>query len=434
MPTSAWVSIRKKLSRFGVLHAANTASNLVYTLVQMLVFARMLEPQRYAEIIVLTAIGLYLQPISQATGRSSYVTLRDLAVRDALSERRDDISAVLSAQMVLMLLLSVTAPLFLAGRGPLVYVENALFLASVLFANFWSFNMQPVAWSVDLNRSFANLSLVRRACHFLALLAGWLMQSLLIFGVLTAIAIVVFQVLARRAFARRTDTLPAVPRWSLIDGTKLKAQLRQFGTSLVNALSELVILNSPYGLLTFLFGVGPVVVVYDSVMKLTRLTMAGSRTIAEIFLSRFTRALIEGRRRDALRAATIAGGICVVLSLVPAVIVAFAGPLVFSLLLGQNNVVPLEASLAAAAIVAISGIYQPTALFLSYGNYEQGIRRLTLLCCLALAAFVAVIVTLMPPITQIIWIYAAFFGLCACFSVSMSVRMIQQTKQLPETS
>lgn len=426
MPSSARARLGKKLTGFGVLHAANTASNLVYTLLQMLIFARMLEPQRYAEIIVLTSIGLYLQPISQATGRSSYVTLRDLAVRDALNERRDDISAVLTGQMALMLVISVAAPLFLSHRGPVAYLENALFLASVLFANFWSFNMQPVAWSVDLNRPFANLSLVRRAVHFLALLAGWLTQSLLVFGVLTAIAIIVFQVLARRDFARRTDALPAVPRWSLIDREKLKSQLRQFRSSFLNALSELIILNSPYGLLTFLFGVGPVVVVYDTVMKLTRLTMAGSRTIAEIFLARFTRALIEGRRGDAMRAATVAGGVCVVLSLVPAVIVAFAGPLVFSLLLGQNNVVPPEASLAAAAIIAISGIYQPTALFLSYGNYEQGIRRFTLLCSVALAVFVAVVVTLMPPITQIIWIYAVFFGLCACFSAWLSFEMIRR--------
>lgn len=402
---------------------------MAYILLQMLIFARMLPPNRYAEIIVLTSIALYIQPVSQATGRSSYVTLRDLAVRDTLNERRDDISAVMSGQLALMIAISLAAPVFMPDRTILSYTENALYLASALFANFWSFNMQPVAWSLDLNRSFAVLSLWRRAAHFLALFAGWLTGSLLVFGVLTAVAIVTFQILARRDFSRRTDALPALPDLSRIDLAQLKAQMRQFGTSLLNALSELVILNSPYGLLTWVFGVGPAVVVYDSVMKVARLSMAGSRTFAEILLSRFTRALIEGRRRDALRAALLSTGVCVGLSAVPATVVGLYGPFVFSLLLGHNNVVPPEASYAAAAVIAISGLYQPTALFLAYGNDEQAIRLFTLLACIAMLAFAAVIVTLALPITQIIELYAGVFALCAALSAWLAWQMIERARR-----
>ena len=137
------------------------------------------------------------------------------------------------------------------------------------------------------------------------------------------------------------------------------------------ALSELLVLNSPYAVLTALFGVGPVLVVFDSVMKLCRLAMAGTRTLAEVFLPGISRHLLAGELHLAHRGLWRVTLLCVGASAIPATAVLFFAPEIFNLLLGPNNVVPPAAAPAAALIVLVSGFYQPATIFLSFLNARR---------------------------------------------------------------
>jgi O-antigen/teichoic acid export membrane protein len=201
------------------------------------------------------------------------------------------------------------------------------------------------------------------------------------------------------------------------------AHWKRFWSSLVFALSELFVLNSPYAVVTVLLGVGPALVMFDSVMKVCRLAMAGTRTLAEIFLPRISRQLLAGDMPNARRGLSLVTALCVAASAVPALAVFFFGQAIFDLLLGPNNVVPAQAIPAAALIVLISGFYQPATLFLSYLNAARLIRRVAQLAFVGAAAFALLVVLSGAGPAAFLWIYAAFFAAISLVSIVCSARI-----------
>lgn len=394
------------VTSFGALHTVNTLLNLVFTLVQLLVLARGLDSGRYAEIVFLTAIGIYVQPVDQAIGRANYVALSQTG-----TEERGGFQAAvlwtLASQALLLTLLSFAVPLWFGVDDPVRFVGNALYLFGCLFTNYWAFDLQSTVWSASLGRAFAFISILRRLFFFGALALFWGTGQFLLFGLATTLIILVFMLVLLRLARSRTSSPTERPR--IPSRSALVAYLRQFWTSLLSSLSELLVLGSPYAVLTWLFGVGPALVAFDSVMKVGRLAMAGTRTFCEITLPRINRRLgsrdLTGVRHRLM--AIIA--ICVVASAVPAAAIWLYGPFVFSLLLGHNNVVPAQASTAAALIVLTTGLYQPAAFFLSYLNATRVIHQIAWLAVAGAALYAAAIQWLGAEITVSLWCYAAIF-------------------------
>lgn len=404
---------------FGSLHIAHTALNLGYTLVQMLVLARGLDQQRYAEVVFLTAVGFYVQPIDQAIGRANYMALRPGAVGAGAGAGRE-VFGFLGAQAILLTLLSFVIPAFFGLGDPERYLGNALYLFGCLFTAYWSFDLQSTVWSADLGRQFAFISIIRRLLFIGALGLFLATGDFLLFGMATTIIVVVFMGILfhmlNRSAIRPLGTAPP-SRGSVL------AHARRFWSSLVFAVSELLVLNSPYAVVSALLGVGPALVMFDSVMKVCRLAMAGTRTLAEIFLPRISRALLGGEMPKARRGLFLVTTLCVAASAVPAAAVLFFGDAIFDLLLGQNNVVPPSAIPVAALIVLISGFYQPATLFLSYLNAARLIRRVALFAFAGAAVYVLLVVVSGADPVALLWIYAAFFAAVSFVSILCSARI-----------
>lgn len=418
-----------RLFSFGTLHMTNTGLNLVYTLVQLLIFARLLPEQRYAEIVLLTAIGFYLQPLNQALGRANYVVLRHDRIDAGRTAPRDEVSALLLGETALLTLVCLLAPLAFSAPGTLDYVEDVLYLSTVLFMNAWAFSLQSTAWAVDLEFRFTLLSFTRRLFYFGGLLAFILTGKLIAFGLVAGLGVIAFHMAAIVMMERHTSLLPAVPRWRKLSAAAFAAHVRQCGISLLSAFCELTVLNSPYALLAIQYGAGPVAVTFDTVMKLARLAMAVTRTLAEIYLSRVTRLLIERKGHEALASATKVTALSIAASAVPAVLVLWQGPMVFSLLLGPNNVVPPQTSAVAAAIILVSGLYQPVLLFLSYAQNQRAIIWLTAGSLLAFGAFAATLFAIGPGDTAsvaVVTAYSLFFTTCAVLGAVLTVRMFRR--------
>jgi hypothetical protein len=137
---------------FGALHIVHTALNLGYTLIQMLVLARGLDQSRYAEVVFLTAVSFYVQPIDQAIGRANYMALRpgSLGVGPAAG---GEIFRFLGAQALLLVVLSFAIPLWFGVDDPVRYLGNVLYLFGCLFTAYWSFDLQSTVWSRRLDCS-----------------------------------------------------------------------------------------------------------------------------------------------------------------------------------------------------------------------------------------------------------------------------------------
>ncbi len=403
---------------FGALHSVHTVMNLAFTMVQLLVLARGLDQPRYAEIVFLTAVGFYVQPVDQAIGRANYMALRPASVGKAGA--RGEFVWFLCGQALLLVLLSFVVPLWFGVGDVERYLGNALFLLACLFTNYWSFDLQSTAWSADLGRPFAFISIVRRIAFLGALGLFWLSGNFLLFGLATTFIIAVFMALLVQ-MVRRSPAMSAARAPATAAG--FASYWKQFSASLVFALSELLVLNSPYAILTALFGVGPVLVMFDSVMKLCRLAMAGTRTLAEVFLPGISRHLLAGDLHLAHRGLLRVTLLCVGASAIPAMAVLFFAPEIFNLLLGPNNVVPPAAAPAAALIVLVSGFYQPATIFLSFLNARRLILKVAQFACVGAAACALLMVLHPWQPSSLLWIYAAFFASVSLFAVFCSARI-----------
>jgi O-antigen/teichoic acid export membrane protein len=303
---------------------------------------------------------------------------------------------------------------------PVRYLGNALYLFGCLFTAYWSFDLQSTVWSADLGRQFAFISIIRRLLFIAALGLFWTTGSFLLFGVATTVIVVVFMAVLVRL-------LKQSPIWSLRSANVTRggivAHWKRFWSSLVFALSELFVLNSPYAVVTALLGVGPALVMFDSVMKVCRLAMAATRTLAEIFLPRISRQLLAGEMPKARRGLSLVTGLCVAASAVPALAVLFFGQQIFDILLGPNNVVPPQAIPVAALIVLISGFYQPATLFLSYLNAARLIRRVAQFAFAGAAVYTLLVVLNGAEPVALLWIYAVFFAAVSFVSIVCSARI-----------
>jgi O-antigen/teichoic acid export membrane protein len=358
---------------FGALHIVHTALNLAFTLVQLLVLARGLDQSRYAEVVFLTAVGFYVQPIDQAIGRANYMALRP-GTLGVGGKTGGEIFHFLGAQAVLLTVLSFLIPAWFGLDDPVRYLGNALYLLGCLFTAYWSFDLQSTVWSADLGRQFAFISIIRRLLFIAALGLFWITDSFLAFGIATTVIVIAFMAVLVRMLRQS-------PMWALRAAPATRSGI------------------------------------------VAHWTMAGTRTLAEIFLPRISRQLLVGEMPKARRGLSLVTALCVAASAIPALAVLFFGEEIFDLLLGPNNVVPPQAIPVAALIVLISGFYQPATLFLSYLNAARLIRRVAQLAFIGAAVYTLLVVLNGAEPVALLWIYAAFFAAISLVSIICSARI-----------
>ncbi len=387
---------------FGVLHAGNTMLNMGFTLLQLLVLAHILPLDRYSEVVFLTSIGFYVQPIDQALGKANFVALRAIVGQGAATAGRREVLAALWGQAVLLIAVSLAVPSLLAPLGSQRWIEDVLFLALSLATNYWAFDLQSTAWAIDRNLPFVKLAMAHRVAHFGALALAAVSGSFLLFGIAASGATLVAMSIVARMFARAGvfQTTARLADWP--------DYARIFGVSLLATITDLLVLNAPYGLIAARFGIGPMLVVFDSIMKVARIAMAGARTLAEIALSRHSTFVAAGRSREARGLFLLVVGACLGATFVPALVVALAGPTVFRLLLGANNVIPPAAMMPAALVIMASALYQPAVFFLGYSNQRKPVQTLAL-CAAAVLALFALGLFLVPMQPALM---LGVFGLC----------------------
>ncbi len=406
---SSILVLKRFLDSFGFLHSFNSVLSAIFSFVQLVIFAHVLPSETYSKVVMLTAIGFFLKPIDQAVGRANFIALREDSVRGAHSGPRQEVVAFLYGQAALIVAVSAVLPLWIEG-GAHHYLQDVLFLSFALFTNFWSFDLQTTAWSVDLPKEFVRLTLAQRLIFFAGLAALWITRNFLLFTVVAAITTALFLILAARLLNGRSGVLAITLRFPGMTWAALRAHGKLFWTSLLTTLSELVVLNSAYGLISAMFGVGAAIVTFDSIMKIARLAMTGSRTLAEIALPRYSRMVIEQDRVGSKRLFFIVLGVCLAATAIPSLALVFAGQRIFALLLGHNNVVPSSAGLVAGIIVLISGLYQPVLFFLGFANARREIQNLTIASIIGFAIFAAAVVGLKLTMMEMLWAYAIYFA------------------------
>jgi O-antigen/teichoic acid export membrane protein len=393
--------LRNLLASFGVLHSTNTALNILYSLALLLSVSRALPQDQYAQVVFLTAISFYFQPIDQVLGRISFVELRASVVKNETPKQY--VIVVLGIQIVVLTVASICIPFAIAyGQGSGYQISYAFYLLFALLTNFWAFDLQSTAFALEMGGKFVRWSLLHRLCQFAVLSVLWLSASFSIFASLAAGLFVAFSIFACAALVRQIN-LQRPPSTQV----SWQGRVQLIATSFISGLADLLILNVPYAVVSFTYGVGSTLVVFDSVMKVARLVMAGSRTLAEIGLPRHSRFVVQLDVKSANRLFSQLVVLCVLASAVPAAVVAINTPLVFSLLLGPNNIVPAGAAMPISIIIVATGLYQPASMLMSFTNDYFAIRRFALAVSSISVLVFGAIAMFKPEPIQLLWYFAA---------------------------
>ena len=389
-----------------------------FTLLQLLVLARILPIARYSEIVFLATVGFYLQPIDQAIGRSNFVALQN-SHPHAEDRYRSEIRAVIAWHAGLVLAVSLAVPSLLQVVASPMWIEDVLFLFLGLTINLWAFDLQSTAWAIGRNMPFVQLSIVHRLVHLSALALAFTTGRFAVFVGISSVAsllalLVVLALFARSGLLRRDR--------SAQDWAGYRKVLR---LSFLATLTDFLTLNAPYALVAARFGIGPSLVAFDSVMKVARIMMAAARTLAEIVLPRHSALVAGGRLANARSMFRMVLGASLGVALIPFLAISTAGGTLFHILLGRNDVVPLAAMPAAALIVLASGLYQPASFFLSFSNEKLSILALSLGALVAIIGFGVLLVCAPATSAWLLSSFAAVFLGLAVVSAWLTDRLFR---------
>jgi O-antigen/teichoic acid export membrane protein len=371
-------------------------------------------------VVAITALSIYLQPLNQAVARACFIVLHRRKAQQGAPQGCPEATALLYADGLLMLALSVAIPLAFLPAGSDARLELGLYFLNCVLTNLWSYEIQSSLWAVGITTAFEVHSVPRRILLFATLPVMWLTQDFLLFVVLVN-AVCAGSLLVMCWQARRTTPVFSPRELTKFPRASLPVMARTMGSSLVSTLPDLALLSSPYGLFMIFFGVGPAVVVYDTIMKVVRIALVVGRIFSEVILPRQADAQIEGDRTRSKRllgwavAATLAG------NGVLAAIFALAGPYLFHLLLGPNDVMPPGAALITAALVLLTVPYQPAVLLLSYSGLATPVRWMTAAALVGVAGFVGFLALGQPALMPALWAYVALFGLVAAVTGALAL-------------
>ena len=392
---------------FAGVHAANAGLTIVYSLIQLLVIARVVDHRTYQMTVAIQAASLYLLPINQAVARANFVLLRERQVRTARADSAPEAAAALQASQAILLLASFLIPPLVGAVQPREYATMAALLFVATFGNVWYSELQMTMMATGRALQFEAVTFLRRLLTYGTL--AWLLVSrdYLGFNLVMAGQTVAFHAYLLWAVGRDSDLFhwPRGLAWPAA-----RQHLQRLWISLQATFAEWLTMNGPYAVFAARFGIGPGLVALDAILKLLRMAVLVTRNLSEIALPRVSHAIFSHQpqraRLPALGALLAGGGV----SAVVAAAVAFREHLTFSLLLGPNNVVPAGAGAPAAVAILSGAAFAVGSHLVGHTGHPRAIRRIMTVAVVSTGLFGAYSTLSHPSVVGALWAFAISFG------------------------
>lgn len=388
---------------FPGLHALNMVLAIGYTLVQTLIFARVLDAQLFSQTVAATAVALYTVPLNQSVARANFVLLRERAVRKLGSQGMPEASAAFYGNQIILGIVPLVIPPLIGATGWYSYCSLACYLFFCTYSNIWVTEIQMTMLATGRALRFEYVNTFRRILIFLTV--GWLMiqRDFLLFNVVAALQTAAFHIygLHRIAGDSRLFSWPRGLQWPAA-----RAHLHRLWVSLQATFAEWLTLNGPYAVFTLRFGIGPGLVAIDVVLKLVRVVVSITRNLTEIVLPRVSHAVFSGNAAQARLAVLMvllgAGAGAGVLALA----VMLEGHLVFTALLGPNNTVPPGAGIPAGLAILAAVAFTTGANLIGHTGDARSIRRFIAAPVVVGAVFLGVMLAFPLTLLQALWAFA----------------------------
>src|SRR5580692_5941255 len=373
-------------------------------LVQTLVFARVLTPDRFSLFILVGAIGYSLWLCDLGLAKILFVQLRAAHLAGKTDARA---ASQATAVIVFYILLAAGGSLvcfgFMAARPSFSLLEAAdfgLFFFYITLNLTWVC-LRSLSIAVDEYVFYEKLELVRRVGNMATILAmliglpftAFLLGSNLLWAVLVTCAVA--KLLSRSAMAPRlrgfTRELTAF----------FRSHMRSIARSGTFALSDIFIYTFPYYVVPWAFGLGAPIIVLEATFRIFRGASVIYSAACDLAIPGQTRALAARDAPKLIRTTLIAAGLCCLPAAFACGLLIFASKQLFAFLLGSAATVPPTVTPILVQMVAQS--------LLLHAGFFREISRICAGVAVAMVLATAIAAVAKLTIVEFLGVYAAVY-------------------------
>jgi hypothetical protein len=403
---------------FLLLRVTTAGGAFAMGLVQTLVFARVLTPDRFSLFILVGAIGYSLWLCDLGLAKILFVQLRTAH----LSGKRDDRAAAQATAVIAFYVLLAAAGALIcfavmASRPSLSLIEAGdfgLFFFYITLNLAWVC-LRSLSIAVDEYLFYETLELVRRAGNMatiLAMLVGLPFTAFLVISnVLWAalIAAAVMKLLRRGALAPRLRGL----------GGALKEFFRTNMPSIARsgtfALSDLFIYTFPYYVVPWAFGLGAPMIILEATFRIFRGASVIYSAACDLAIPGQTRALAARDAGQLIRTTLIAAGLCCLPAAFACGLLIFASKPLFAFLLGTAATVPPTVAPILVVMLIANLIQMVAQSLLLHSGFFREISRIGLGVAAAMIAATAIAIAAGLNVVEFLGVYAAVYAAGALY-------------------
>jgi O-antigen/teichoic acid export membrane protein len=396
---------------FLLLRVSTAGGAFAMGLVQTLVFARVLTPDRFSLFILVGAIGYSLWLCDLGLAKILFVQLRAAHLAGKTDARAGQATAVIVFYVLLAAGGSLICFGFMAARPSFSLLEAAdfgLFFFYITLNLTWVC-LRSLSIAVDEYVFYEKLELVRRIGNMatiLAMLVGlpftaFLVCSNVLWAVLVTSAVA--KLLSRGAMA------PQLRGFARDLMEFFQTNMRSIARSGTFALSDIFIYTFPYYIVPWAFGLGAPIIILEATFRIFRGASVIYTAACDLAIPGQTRALAARDSSKLVRTTLIAAALCCLPAAFACGLLIFASKQLFAFLLGSAATVPPTVTPILVVMLLANLVQMVAQSLLLHAGFFREISRIGLGVAVAMVVATAIAVVADLTIVEFLGVYAAVY-------------------------
>jgi O-antigen/teichoic acid export membrane protein len=407
------------------LRSSTAGAAFAMGLVQTMVFARVLSPDRFSIFIVVGAVGYSLWLCDLGLAKILFVQLRAAHIAGRTDEQAArQASAVILFYVLLSLGGSFACFLVMLSRPAFTVVDAANFGLFFLYVslNLAWFSLRSISIAIDEFVFYEKLELVRRfgnMATILAMLIGlpfdaFLIGSNLLWAALLAAA--GMRLIQRRALTPHLHGFPG----ELVNFFRTYwPSIRRSGTS---ALGDLFTYTFPYYVVPTAFGLGAPVIILEATFRIFRGASVIYAAACDLAVPGQTRALAAHDAPRLIRTTLMAAALCCPPAAIACGLLIFAAQPLFLFLLRSAATVPPAVTPILVALLLANLVWMVMQSLMQHTGYFREISRVSAGVAVSMVVATAIAIVAKADIVGFLAAYAAVYSAGSLYYVVEAVR------------
>ncbi|HUD85754.1 MAG TPA: hypothetical protein VMR17_04840 [Xanthobacteraceae bacterium] len=410
---------------FLLLRVSTAAGAFAMGLVQTLVFARVLSPDRFSLFILVGAIGYSLWLCDLGLAKILFVQLRAAHLADRTDERAaGQATAVIAFYVLLAAAGALICFAVMDARRSVSIPEAADFGLFFLYVtlNLTWVCLRSISIAVDEYVFYEKLELTRRVANMttiLAMLVGlpftaFLVGSNVLWAGLVSAAVV--KLMRRGAMAPRLrGFLGALEEF-------FRLNMRSILRSGTFALSDLFTYTFPYYVVPWAFGLGAPIIILEATFRIFRGASVIYAAACDLAIPGQTRALAARDVSSLVRTTLIAAGLCCLPALFACTLLTFAAKQLFAFLLETAATVPPSVTPILVVMLIANLVQMVSQSLLLHAGFFREISRIGAGVAVAMIVATGIAVGMKLDVVAFLGVYAAVYTAGALYLAVAAIR------------